>query len=273
MRNMKLLAVASRDNPRNKQLLKLATSAQARKREGLSLLDGVHPVAVYLEQVGPPALLAVSDSGASNPEIAALLHRAEGTVLQLPDALFTTISQVEHGVGVVAAIATPRPELPAHIAGDCLLVEHLQDPGNLGSLLRSAAAAGVGQVLLSEQTAYAWSPKVLRAGQGAHFALTIYEGLDLPAVLPRLAAPVVATSSHAKTTVYDADLRGPVAWLFGNEGAGVSAPLLAQARMQVCIPMAGGTESLNVAAAGAICMFEAVRQRRAGKQKVGRLAA
>ena len=264
---MKLKAVASRDNPGYKQLTRLATSSQARKREGLSLIDGAHLVAAYLARIGPPELLAVSESGADNPEIAALLRSVDCTVLQLPDSLFAAISQVEHATGVVAAVATPRPEMPEKLLGDCLLIEHLQDPGNLGSLLRSAAAAGVGQVLLSLQTVYAWSPKVLRAGQGAHFALTIYEGVDLAGVLPRLAAPLVATSSHAEVAVYDADLSGPVAWLFGNEGAGVSEAMLAQAQLRVAIPMQPGNESINVAAAGAICMFEAQRQRRAATRR------
>jgi len=259
---MKLKSVVSRDNPRYKQLVKLASSAQARKREGLSLLDGVHLVAAYLRHVGVPDTLAVSQSGAAHPEIAAILQGFEGEVLQLPDNLFAAVSQVEHGVGIVAAAATPRPALPPRITGDCLLIEHLQDPGNLGSLLRSAAAAGVRQVLLSEQAVYAWSPKVLRAGQGAHFGLTIHEGVDLLQVLPRIEAPVLATSSHAQATIYDADLTAPVAWLFGNEGAGVSATMLQAARLRVSIPMVGATESLNVAAAGAICMFEALRQRR-----------
>jgi TrmH family RNA methyltransferase len=260
---MKLKAIASRDNPGYKQLQRLAGSSQARKREGLSLLDGVHLVSAYFEQIGAPEVLAVSESGLAHAEIASLLARAEGEVLQLPDNLFTAVSQVENGVGVIAAVQTPRPALPARIEGDCLLVERLQDPGNLGSLLRSAAAAGIAHVLLSMNTVYAWSPKVLRSGQGAHFGMTIYEGVDLAAALPRLQARLVATSSHADATLYDADLRGPVAWLLGNEGAGVSEAMLAAAALKVSIPMAGAAESLNVAAAGAICMFEALRQRRA----------
>jgi len=266
---MRVKPVASRDNPGYKQLVKLAGSSQARKREGLSLLDGAHLVAAYLERIGPPALLAVSESGSTNPEVMELIGRAGCETLRLPDNLFGAVSQVEHSAGVLAAVPTPHPELPVRLTGDCLLVEHLQDPGNLGSLLRSAAAAGVDQVLLSPQTVYAWSPKVLRAGQGAHFALTIYEGVDLADALPRLAAPLYATSSHAEISVFEADLTQPVAWLFGNEGAGVSAMMLERAHLQVGIPMPGATESINVAAAAAVCMFEAVRQR-AGKHNRGR---
>lgn len=258
---MRLKSISSRDNPVYKQLVRLAGSSQARKREGLSLLDGVHLVAAYLAHAGEPEILVVSESGAAHAEIAALLGGIEGGVLQMPDTLFNGISQVENGTGILAAVATPHRELPARLEGDCLLLEHLQDPGNLGSLLRSAAAAGVRNVVASEKTAYAWSPKVLRAGQGAHFHLMIYEGVDLAAALPRIAAPLVATSSHTARSLYDADLRGAVAWVLGNEGAGVSEALLKAASLRVAIPMAGGAESLNVAAAGAICMFEARRQR------------
>ena len=91
---MRLKSIASRDNPGYKQLLRLAGSSQARKREGLSLLDGVHLVAAYLEQIGPPAVLAVSESGTAHPEIAQILARFEGDVLQLTDAMFTAVSQV-----------------------------------------------------------------------------------------------------------------------------------------------------------------------------------
>lgn len=257
--------VSSRDNPAYKRLVRLASTSQARKREGLSVIDGVHGVQTYLEKVGMPAILAVSESGQADPEITALLRAHQAVPLVLADALFKAVSQVDHGPGLLAAIATPRPALPARIDTDCVLVEHLQDPGNLGSLLRSAAAAGVAQVFLSSTTVYAWSPKVLRAGQGAHFAMAIHEGVDLDDIAARLRVPLFAASSHARLSIYEAPLAQPVAWLFGNEGAGISAAMLARADHRLRIPMPGGAESLNVAAAAAICLFEAVRQRTAGK--------
>ena len=253
--------IRSRDNPVYKRLVRLASTSQARKREGLSVLDGVHSVQAYLERVGAPAILAVSETGITHAEIGALIykHRIEPLVLAGP--LFKAVSHVEHGPGLLAAIATPQPVLPATIETDCLLIEHLQDPGNLGSLLRSAAAAGVRRVILSPHTVYAWSPKVLRAGQGAHFSLVIHEDVDLPAMVSRLRVPLLATSSHAAGSLYQADLTRPLAWLLGNEGAGVSAAMQALATHIVGVPLASGTESLNVAAAGAICMFETLRQR------------
>jgi TrmH family RNA methyltransferase len=261
---VKAKPVTSRDNPQFKRLRALATSAQARKKEGLSVLDGVHLVEAYLERVGAPELLAVGDSALARPEVARLVEAADCDVIRLPDALFESVSTVEHGAGLVAGVRTPREPLPEAIDTDCLLLEHLQDPGNMGSLLRSAAAAGVRRVFCSPQTVYAWSPKVLRAAQGAHFSLVIVEGVDLSAVAARLRLPLLATSSHAPRTIYAENLAVPVAWVFGNEGSGVSPPMMALAARTVSIPLPGGAESLNVAAAGAICLFEAVRQRTAG---------
>jgi TrmH family RNA methyltransferase len=130
-------------------------------------------------------------------------------------------------------------------------------------MLRTAVAAGVRDVLLGPRSVFAWSPKVLRAGQGAHFFLSIHEGVPLAAFGGRLDATVVATDPHAERSLFDLDLgRGRVAWVFGSEGGGVSAELAAVAMVRVRIPMPGPAESLNVAAAVAICLFEQVRQRR-----------
>ncbi len=264
MVRVNLKVVTSRENPLFKRLKALASSAQARKKEGLSILDGAHLVEACLAHWGVPELLAVSESGARRPEIAGLLEMVQAEVVQFPDAMFESLSTVEHGAGIVAAVRTPRQAMPESVAVDCLLLEHLQDPGNMGSLLRSAAAAGVNQVYCSPRTVYAWSPKVLRAAQGAHFGLTIVEGIDLELVSDRLRVPLLATAARADASLFAADLAQPVAWIFGNEGAGVSAALLARAAQRLTIPMPGGAESLNVAAAGAICMFEAVRQRARG---------
>ena len=264
---MKLKPVTSRDNAVYKRLRALAATSQARKKEGLSILAGAHLAGAYLEKRGEPVLAAVSESGLKRAEVVRLARCCGVEMLQLPDALFETISTVEHGAGIVFAVTTPQEVLPPTVVEDCLLLDQVQDPGNLGSLLRSAAAAGVRRVFCSTHTVYAWSPKVLRAGQGAHFSLSIVEGVALEEVVDRLQVPLLATSSHAGATVHQADLSGPVAWLFGNEGAGVSPALVKRAQQQVAIPMPGGAESLNVAAAGAVCLFEALRQRSKGGRK------
>jgi TrmH family RNA methyltransferase len=260
--------IVSAENPRFKSLAKLAESSRERKKHGLSLLDGTHLVAAYREHVGLPVEVVISESGATNPEVQSIVAAIEPlTPLLLSDQLFSQLSTVATPTGVLATVKTPRPPaIPAQI-GACIMLEDIQDPGNLGSLLRSAAAAGVEHVFLSAQSVHAWSPRVLRAGMGAHFMLRIYEQCDLGAVIGALKGRVIATNQRAAKTLYDVDVAGDVAFLFGNEGAGLSSALMAAAHDVVAIPMPGHAESLNIAAAAAICLFERVRQRTARKTR------
>jgi TrmH family RNA methyltransferase len=140
------------------------------------------------------------------------------------------------------------------------MLEDIQDPGNLGSILRSAAAAGMRDVYLSRGCVQAWSPRVLRAGMGAHFALNLYEGVDLLGIVRGYTGKVLAAAGDGATPYYSADLKGQVALLFGNEGAGLTSELRDAAHASISIPMPGNAESLNVAAAAAVCLFERVRQ-------------
>jgi len=262
MRDRQQTVIRSRDNPRFKALHRLATSARERRRQGLTLLDGMHLIAAYRASGAMPEQLVLSESGAGNAEAGRLAagECAQGMLL-LADPLFRDIAQVATPTGILAMIRTPTPgPLPAVIER-CVMLECIQDAGNLGSILRSTAAAGISNVLLSHGCAYAWSPKVLRAGMGAHFSLDLFDDIDLAAAVSRLKGKLICTSSHARKSLYQADLRGPIAWVFGNEGSGVSTALNAAATEQVRIPMPGETESLNVAAAVAICLFEQVRQR------------
>ncbi|WP_194721368.1 TrmH family RNA methyltransferase [Noviherbaspirillum malthae] len=257
-------SITSRDNPLYKEIKLLASSSQARRKAGRTLLDGVHLCEVYLDQVGPPSLCVISESARQGGEVEALLVRCESRrvhCVMLPDALYQAISQVESGVGVLFVAETPHLEMPGRLNMSAVLLDNLQDPGNMGSILRSAAAAGINHVFCSKGTVFAWSPKVLRAGMGAHFLLKIFENVDLQALLADASVPVLATSSHASQRVFDMDLSGPVAWLFGHEGQGVSDQLLASATHRVAIPHLGKVESLNVAASAAICFFEQVRQK------------
>lgn len=257
--------ISSRDNPLYKELRQLATSSQARRKAGRSLLDGVHLCQVYLDTVGKPPFCVVSEISLNHPEVLAIVQQCESARVQciaMPDALYQALSQVEHGVGLMFVIDTPQRPVPASLASTSLLLDNLQDPGNLGSILRSAAAAGVPHVFCSKGTVYAWSPKVLRAGMGAHFVLEIHENVELGALVRSSRIPVLATSSHASRSVFDSDLRRPVAWLFGHEGQGVSQELLDMASETVSIPHRGNIESLNVAASVAVCLFEQVRQLR-----------
>jgi TrmH family RNA methyltransferase len=255
--------ITSRDNAQYKELVKLAGSSSARRKAGRTLLDGVHLCQSYLQLRGMPEQCVVSESALLNPEVMDIVGQLEAKhahVLGLPDALYNAVSQVEHGVGVMFLIDTPERLVSEPMSVSAVLLDGVQDPGNVGSILRSAAAAGITQVYCSAGTAFCWSPKVLRAAMGAHFVLDIFENVDLAALVREARVQTLATSGYATQRLYDVDLRQPVAWLFGHEGQGVAHDLLAMATHQVVIPHLGQVESLNVAACAAVCFFEQVRQ-------------
>ncbi len=246
--------ITSRDNPLYKELKQLATSSQARRKAGRTLLDGVHLCQTYLQLRGVPVQCIVSEAALANPEVAELVMQCENAhahCTAMPDALYQAISQVEHGVGLMFLIDTPERTVPVTVQRSAVLLDNVQDPGNVGSISEVYCSAG---------TAFCWSPKVLRAAMGAHFVLDLFENVDLAALIGAASVPVLATSGYASTRLYDADLRQPVAWLFGHEGQGVADDLLALATQQIVIPHLGQVESLNVAASAAVCFFEQLRQ-------------
>lgn len=255
--------IQSRDNPFFKELARLAGSARQRDKVKQALLDGAHLLAAYLDAGLLPQHILLNTAALQNVEIRALLERAADVPLtRLDDRLFAELSELKTTSGVLALIdLTP----PAGMVADsrfALLLEDIQDPGNLGSMLRSAAAAGCDAVFLSKGCADAWSPKALRAAMGGHFVLDIHERQDLQLVACAFAGTKLAASLQATDSLYDCDLSGNLAFLVGNEGAGLSAGMLSMATKSITIPMPGRIESLNAAAAAAICLFEAVRQRR-----------
>lgn len=254
--------IQSRDNPFFKELSRLAGSARQRGKAEQTLLDGAHLLAAYLDAGKQPQHILLNAVATRDAEITALLERAAGVpVTQLDDRLFAELSELKTPTGILAVIDLPQPTETAADSRFALLLEDIQDPGNLGSMLRSAAAAGCDAVFLSTGCADAWSPKVLRAAMGGHFALDIHEREDLPMVAKSFRGALLAASLQATHSLYDCDLRGKVAFLVGNEGAGLSGELLDLAKQTIAIPMPGKVESLNAAAATAICLFEAVRQR------------
>jgi TrmH family RNA methyltransferase len=250
--------IASRHNPAYKALRAVVDDP---RRQGRALLDGIHLVTECLAHGIVPRQLLVSESGQQNPEVAEVLGGAAGIeCLVLRDSLFREIAGVSTPTGIAAVIDIPV--VPAGGAtGDVLMLDAVQDAGNVGAILRTAAAAGVREVLLGPGCAGAWTARVLRAGQGAHFSLDIREQVDLAAVLGGGQLRSIATVAREGTGLYDLDLVGPAVWLVGNEGAGLSPQLMEAATVKATIPLAAGTESLNVAAAVAICLFEARRQR------------
>ena len=250
--------ITSADNPQFKLLKKIAGSSRERRKLGQTLLDGVHLLQALADTRSALHLLALRAGAETTPEIArCVLRFSDVPVIVLSHTLFDALSPVEHPTGILGLMPIPQPARHRHDC--CVLLENIQDPGNLGSILRTAAAAGADAVYLSPGCAEAWSPKALRAGMGAHFALAIHEQQELIGLTDQFDT-VFATSLQATQSIYACDLTGKVAFLFGNEGAGLSPALLAAATRPITIPMQGKIESLNVAAAVAICLFERVRQ-------------
>lgn len=256
--------ITSREHTLFKQLIKLLRSTQQRKREKLTVLDGIHLVQIYYQVYGSPFKLIISESACHQPEIESFLKQFSQSSepnrsVVLSDTLFKQISPVVTPSGIMALITVPIAN-HTHSKQFCVLLDAIQDPGNLGSILRSAASAGVNAVYLSKTCADAWSPKTLRAAMGAHFFLTIHENAELVQIASDFRGKVFATSSCSEHNLFQAKLTEPIAFIFGNEGSGISRKLMDCVSESLAIPMNRNCESLNVAAAAAICFFEKLRQ-------------
>lgn len=265
--------VVSRQNERLREAVRLLASSRERRKSGRCVLEGVHLIDVYCAHVGAPETLIIVDDLIDDQAIVRLVEKMPPSrAIAVPRALFAEIATLPPDVGVLAVVDAPRAALAAP-GQFCLLLEDVQDPGNVGSIIRTAAAAGVEQVLLSRHCAFAWSPKALRAGQGAHFLTAVVEGVDLHEWIPRFRASagrVLAGVVTGATPIYAVDLRGRVAIALGSEGAGLSENLLSLVDQRMTIPMTAGSESLNVGAAAAVILFEAARQWTTGSPQSAR---
>jgi TrmH family RNA methyltransferase len=253
--------ITSRDNPIFKHLKKLTENARERRAEGKTLLDGVHLIEAYLAIYGEPDVIIIPE-GKSSVEATSLIQSLEHiSTVMLPTLMFSELTPVINATGILALVKIPAIEVPGN-PDFVLMLEDIQDPGNLGSMLRTAAAAGVDVVYLSTSCTDAWSPKALRGGQGAQFVLPIVERADLLAELQQFAGESYATVMEGES-LYAQNLTGRTAFVFGNEGAGLRQKTIQAASKQITIPMAASrlsVESLNAGAAAAVCLFERKRQ-------------
>ncbi|MDN3923056.1 TrmH family RNA methyltransferase [Roseateles violae] len=258
MSSATVLHITSKDNPVLQRLRKLSQDGGAYRKLGSVWLEGDHLVRACLQRGHAVTQAVLTEAAAADPALRALAEAAP-RMLVVPLALFKTISGLESPAQI--GFEVPHAAGQALTPGlDSVVLDRLQDAGNVGTILRSAAAFGFRQVLALKGTAALWSPKVLRAGMGAHFGLRLIEGLA-PADLDALAAPLIATSSHAEKQLHQIVLPQPCAWVMGHEGQGVQAELMARCALTVGIPQPGGEESLNVGSAAAICLYESARQR------------
>lgn len=272
--------ISSSSNPKWRHLRELLESARERRRSGQTVLEGWHLLDAWLATGRPIRQLVIpqrtlqqlagvpasdgDDIDESVEHSSPVQVAADAHWLILDDRLFGELDLLPSPSPVLAVVDTPRPLLPARLGegGDIIVLDRVQDPGNVGAILRTAAAAGVQTLLTTPGTAACWAPKVLRAGMGGHFVLDIVENVA-PEALQALAAhlPLAGTVLQGGQSLYGTDLRSPLAWVFGNEGEGIAPALQERLGLRLTIPQAAGVESLNVAASAAVCLFEQRRQR------------
>jgi TrmH family RNA methyltransferase len=243
--------ISSKENARVKRWARLGRDARLRRREQRAIIEGPHLVAEALHAGLEPAALLASESGLLRQEIRDLLQKRQPVLLS--DAVFRSIADADNPQGIAAEIAIPRIQAK----GDCVFLEGVQDPSNVGAIIRSAAALGARTLVLDQDCADAWSPKALRAGMGGHFKLAIRHAVSLDKEFDAFSGTLVCTVPASGVSLREADLDGRLGWIFGAEGRGVSERAARRAEVKVTIPMAAGTESLNVAATAAICLYEA----------------
>ncbi len=254
---MKIITITSRDNGFIKDLKRLAREASAYRRLGYVWLEGDHLCRAALIRGLRADTAVFSDSYWS--ETSKEWAQTASKVVILPDALFAEISALESPakMGFILPWQGAATQLQPGVA--TLVLDRVQDAGNVGAMLRSASAFGFAQVLALKGTAALWSQKVLRAGMGAHFGLHLVESASA-ADIAQLNVPLLATSSHQGAFLHQADLPWPCAWAMGHEGQGVGPEVASQAQLWVRIAQPGGEESLNVAAAAAICLHASALQ-------------
>jgi TrmH family RNA methyltransferase len=260
------MRITSDANPYYKQLRRLSVGPRACREEGRTLAEGIHLVECAAGARADIHSVVLSEEATAEAKSlgAAVAAKVGCRLIELSPRLYNALSPVEHGSGLLAEIAVAKCALPRALEADAVYLDGVQDPGNAGALLRTAAAAGVRHVAASTGTTFLWSPKVLRAAMGAHFVLALYEDVAADQLAGAFAAERLAADAHGTESLYSAGWgMTPTLWLFGAEGTGLTGTAAMQAQRRLRIPVDPKVESLNVAAAAAVCLFE--QRRRRGK--------
>lgn len=252
--------IRSRDNARVKAWVRLAAEPRARRKAGLALIEGVHLVETFFAQGGIPASLILSEAALGRADVMRLAATSDVEPYLLAEDLFKRISDAEAPAGIAAEIHIPDAAIDPSESSGCVFLEGIQDAGNVGAILRSAAAFGVPDAIIGRGCADPWSPKALRAGMGGHFYLRVAVSADLENDVRRFGRDSICAVAHGGEAVGSVDLAGRIGWIFGSEASGVSGAVAAAATRRATIRTPGGAESLNVAAAAAICLYERERQ-------------
>jgi len=225
--------------------------SRLRRSERRLVIEGSHLLAAALAAGIRPAALIATEAALAKAEVAALVRRSKVAPILVSATVFGAIADAQTPPGIAAEI--PLPELKRE--GSAVFLEGIQDAGNVGAIIRSAAAFGIAIVIVDRQCADPWSPKVLRAAMGGHFAIGIRQVDDLGGAISAFGGRTICTVVKGGRPLREVQLSGRIGWIFGAEGAGVSLGIVSKSSERVTIPMAGA-ESLNVAAAAAICLYE-----------------
>ncbi len=250
-----MTSISSGENPRVRRWRRLTRDGSLRRREMSVLVEGAHLVAACIDAGVTIKTLILSSSGSRQREFTALAMRSGKNPVMLADSVFHLIANTETPAGIAAEIALPCVQEELRAAASCVFLDGVQESGNVGAILRSACAFGIRHAVLGRGCADAWSPKVLRAGMGAHFVMNIHDAGDLAAAIANFGGKIACTVPQGGIALAGADLSGRIGWLLGAEGQGVSHALAECATLKITIPMPGGAQSLNVAAAAAICFY------------------
>ncbi|HVE90250.1 MAG TPA: RNA methyltransferase [Burkholderiaceae bacterium] len=259
------MRISSTDNPIYRRLKQLATSPRACREAHRTLIEGVHLLQAALDArvtIHTVVLRGAEESAEALALVPRVEAESKAKLIELAPALYDAISPVEHGAGVLAEIEFETPLWPKQIVDDAIYLDNVQDPGNVGTLLRTAAAAGVRHAIAGAGCAFFWSPKVMRAAMGAHFMLNLHEQIAPPAVRDAFAGEILAADVMGGEDLFTTEWgKNPSVWLFGGEGQGLTEEALLTADRRLRISIEGRVDSLNVAAAAAVCLFEQKRRR------------
>lgn len=265
------IVITSKENRLLKQIRQLQQPGnkgqKARHEYHLAVLEGIHLLQVWQ---GDPRIeqILTTQEAQGNPEIASIVihhgHQCPNANLQfVEESLWSSISELENAPPIIGLVRLdPIKNTPTNLQGDTVVLDAIQDAGNVGTILRTALACNFKQIVCTVGTAHIWSPKVIRAAMGAHRHLHFIEGQTIADVTSRIEVPLLATTMGAEHSLYGIEerLQQPLAWVFGNEGQGVAMELLQQST-RVRVPQNPELESLNVASTAAICLYETLRAR------------
>ncbi len=248
-----MLDIQSLDNPLIKQIVKLVNSSSYRNSEKKCVIYGLHLIEEAYKY-GFLEIILVDDSR----DYKALPK--DVPIYKVSTKVFTKISLLDGKYDIVG-IAGFKVAHNDIYNEDCIVLDNVQDPGNLGTIIRNAKASGINNILLTNGCVDSYNPKVLRSSQGAVFGVNIIDINDITSFIKIFKGTLIATVPHSQNSLYDMNLRSTTAWVFGNEGSGISSNILNMIDTKVNIPMQNNTESINVAMAMAVCVFEQLRQR------------